>query len=325
MLQIMAQKNLFKKLFSMVNGKLILAITVMVTASFLLGSICFSKAIEIDNKKVERIKTALSVVKDIVNFAITDDKIRSIFNTSINMAQSGTDISYGFLVLSAMNEFDLIDLVISQRYKADARDYFNSVLDERISLIKQAKGSGFDLAKLAISKSIIGPTAALVLETFSVTDKTIAIFSALNVLRQEKLYDGIWRYFDSRRGGESHNVAWEDAKAEMGGIGLIGTGKFLKGPTVNDENSSKLALQLAVLWDTWGPYTDSFGITKEARKKFGQEMFALVQEGSEKYALANESSKISLIDKAKSFFDKITREIAKIAFFSSAHSNKRKQ
>ena len=41
-------------------------------------------------------------------------------------------------------------------------------------------------------------------------------------------------------------------------------------------------------------------------------MFVLVQEGSEKYALANESSKISLIDKAKSFFDKIMKEIAKI-------------
>ncbi|PIP18327.1 MAG: hypothetical protein COX42_01495, partial [Parcubacteria group bacterium CG23_combo_of_CG06-09_8_20_14_all_35_6] len=129
----------------MVSGKLILAITVIVIASFLLGSICSANTIQVNKKQIQRIKTALSVVKDIVNFAITDDKIRSIFNTSINVAQSGTNISYGFLVLSALNEFDLIDLVISQRYKADAREYFDSVLDERTNLIKEAKGIGFDI------------------------------------------------------------------------------------------------------------------------------------------------------------------------------------
>ncbi len=312
----MALKNLFKKLYSTVNGKVFLAIALVVIAGFLFGSIGFSQVIDIDNKKIKKIETFLSTVKMVGNFVISDDKIKSIFNVSLSTARKGADISYGLLVLSAINEFDLIDMVISQQYKQKARDYFNEVIDERMNIIEDARKVGYDFSKVAFSKVMVGSPmsvsmGALVWETISIIDKSIAIFTTINVVRQEMFYDGIWRYFDSRRWGESHNVAWEDAKAEMG---IILSGKrFIHGKDFAKEDESKLALQFAILWDKWGIYTDSSGITKQARDEFGQEMLALVKEGSEKYALANEKPIISLFSKAKSFFNKITEEIGRIS------------
>ncbi|MBU4351371.1 hypothetical protein KKH63_03550, partial [Patescibacteria group bacterium] len=114
----MAPKNSFKKLYSTVSGKTFLAIIlVAIAVGFLLGSISFSKVVDIDNKKIKRIETFLSTVKTVGNFIISNEKIKSIFNVSLSTAQKGADISYGLLVLSAINEFDLIDMVTSQQYK----------------------------------------------------------------------------------------------------------------------------------------------------------------------------------------------------------------
>ncbi|MBU4467043.1 lamin tail domain-containing protein, partial [Patescibacteria group bacterium] len=313
----MAPKNSFKKLFSTVSGKtIIMAVALVATVSFLLVSIGFSKVVDIDNKSIKRIETFLSTVKTVGNFVISNEKIRSIFNVSLSTAQKGADISYGLLVLSAINEFDLIDMVTSQQYKQKARDYFNEVMNERMNIIEDARKTGYDFSKVAFSKVMAGspmsvPMGALVWETISIIDKSIAIFTTLNVVRQEMFYDGIWRYFDSRRWGESHNVAWEDAKAEMG-IAVVKTSIRLGKKMVN-EDSNQLALQFATFWQKWGPYTNSAGITSEAREKFKQEMFALVKEGSEKYALANEKPQIFLFAKAKSFFNTVAEEIARIS------------
>ncbi len=297
------------KSFSMVNGnKIVLtAASMAVVILLLLPVLGLGKTLEIDAKKAAQIKSGLNMIKTVANFMLTDNQIKQALNTGLGLVKTGTDITYGLVVLSAMNEFDLIDMVSSQRYKTLARDYFNSILDERINLKGYFTGIGFDLPSV-VRGAVSGPMAALTLNSFAITDKTVAVFSALGVLRQEKLYDGIWRYFDSRRGGENHLVAWEDAKAEMGGIGLTGTGKFLNDPSINSGNESKLALHFADLWSKWGKYTDYAGITQEARDSFNSDMGQLIVQATQSRNFA--VAKPTFWQNVKSFFSGIFGGIA---------------
>ena len=154
------------------------------------------------------------------------------------------------------------------------------------------------------------PLTTLSLNSFAITGKTIAIFNTLNVLRQEKLYDGIWRYFDSRRGGENHQIAWEDAKAEMGfavGPELI-KAKFLSGSGVSQDTKAdvlgKISLQFAALWNTWGQKTDAFGIKPEFKEKFAGEISSIISTGLNSSQLTQ--------SQPKSFLDKAAVEIARL-------------
>ncbi|MDP2923899.1 MAG: hypothetical protein Q8O30_09325, partial [Candidatus Omnitrophota bacterium] len=293
----------------MVNGK-----KIILTAA-LMAAVCFSlapvlslgKTLEIDAKRAAQIQSGLNTMKMAANFMLTNSQIKQVLNTGIGIAKAGTNITYGLVVLSAMSEFDLIDMISSQGYKTQAREYFNSILDERLDLKNYFTGIGFDLPSVVMGV-VNGPMTALTLHSFAVTDKTIAIFSTLNVIRQEKLYDGIWRYFDSRRGGESHLVAFEDAKTEMGLMVNINLKWSLAAKNNKTQNDNQLALHFADLWSKWGKYTNSAGITSEARNKFDSEIGEIIVQAAQKqnFALA----KPSLWQKVKSFFSGVFGGIA---------------
>ncbi|KKW08236.1 MAG: hypothetical protein UY44_C0014G0023 [Candidatus Kaiserbacteria bacterium GW2011_GWA2_49_19] len=312
----MALKNLLVKSFLMVNGrKLISAAALLAAVGLLSASIGLGGVLNIDNKTVTNFKFFLGTLKTFANVAITDDQIRGLFNLTVGGASTGADVSYGLLVLSAMNEFDLIDMVSSQVYKEKARDYFDSVIDSRLDMVDRGGDIGFDMITVFFKLIKQGgasatPLTTLSLNSFAITGKTIAIFNTLNVLRQEKLYDGIWRYFDSRRGGENHQIAWEDAKAEMGfavGPELI-KAKFLSGSGVSQDTKAdvlgKISLQFAALWNTWGQKTDAFGIKPEFKEKFAGEISSIISTGLNSSQLTQ--------SQPKSFLDKAAVEIARL-------------
>src|SRR3989344_9027963 len=122
----MVERLYFKKIFC-------LAITLFVIANLTVGSYIFAKQLEIKAEDVERIKTALGMAQTVATVAdiiINNKDLATVLNTIISGSKTGVDITYGLVVLGALNEMDLVDLVVSGRYRDEARDYFNSVLDQ---------------------------------------------------------------------------------------------------------------------------------------------------------------------------------------------------
>ena len=174
---------------------LLLSTVFLLTANLIVVDFVFAKKLELNERQVEKIKIGLDLAKTFGNIVFTEDKLKAVFNTVFAGGETSLDITYGLLVLSAFNEMELIDLVVSQRYKKEADKYFNSILNERTNLVKYYKGVGFDFPKV-LSGKITGPIAALTLNTFSITNETVNIFAAFENLKTMKLYDGLWVYFD---------------------------------------------------------------------------------------------------------------------------------
>lgn len=274
-----------------VNRRMFLAITIIVIANLFLGSAVSAKIFEVSDKDIEKVKIALDLTKMVANVAVSDDKLKTILNLTIKGGQVSTDVTYGLLVLSALNEAELVDLVVSQRYKDEAREYFNQTLEERTNLISYWKNIGYDLPKI-ISGNITGPMSALTLNAFAITNKTILIFSEFNVLRKEKLYDGLWYYFDLRKqGNEPHNIAWKEAKEVIGwaakSTSFLGTAK------INDNNESQLESQFSALWDKWGQYITPFGLSKEVKEQAKSELSDTIALALKTHNFAQKESKSS--------------------------------
>ena len=279
-----------------INRRMFLAITTIVIANLFLGSVVSAKTFEVSDKDIEKVKIALDLTKVLANVAISDDKLKTILNLTIKGGQVSTDVTYGLLVLSALNEAELVDLVVSQRYKDEAREYFNQTLDERTNLISYWKNIGFDLPKI-LSGQITGPMAAMSLNTFAITNKTILIFSEFNVLRKEKLYDGLWYYFDLRKqGNEPHTIAWKEAKEVIGWAAK--STSFLGTPKINNESEFQLESQFSALWDKWGPHITPFGLSKEIKDQAKSELGDTIALALETHNFAEKESKPSMAAQA---------------------------
>ncbi|XOB40087.1 MAG: hypothetical protein ACKKMR_02015 [Candidatus Nealsonbacteria bacterium] len=307
----MVKRNYINRIKLYLKRALFLAITLCVIANFILGNIVFAQKIEISDKDVERIKTGLDLMKALVNFTISEDKLKTILNTTISVGEVSTDITYGLLVLSALNEMELIDLVVSQRYKTEARTYFNSVLNQRLNLINYYTGIGYDLPRV-VSGAITSPISALTLNTFSITNKAIDIFIAFENIRTMKLYDGLWFYFDLRRNNESHETAWDDVREIIGFA--IQTTSFL-GSARREDNNSQLESQFITLWDKWGPYITPNGISEEVKQQARIELRDSLIFAIKKYQFVEEEPKPSFSDKAKLSLNNLLEKINKIGVF----------
>lgn len=306
----MVKHNYINRIKPYLKRALFLAITLCVIANFLLGNIVFAQKIEISDKDVERIKTGLDLMKALVNFTISEDKLKTILNTTISVGEVSTDITYGLLVLSALNEMELIDLVVSQRYKTEARTYFNSVLNQRLNLINYYTGIGYDLPRV-VSGAITSPISALTLNTFSITNKAIDIFIAFENIRTMKLYDGLWFYFDLRRNNESHETAWDDVKEVLGWAGI--TNPF--GVKQIKKNYEQLEIQFITLWDKWGPYITPNGISEEVKQQARIELRDSLIFAIKKYQFVEEEPEPSFLDKAKLSLNNLLEKINKIGVF----------
>ena len=286
-----------------------LAIALVAIANLIFGNTVFAKKIEITDKDVKRIKTGLGLIGIFENIVISDDKLKTILNMTISTAGTGTDITYGLLALSTFSEIDFIDTVVSQKYKQKSDEYFNKVLDERLNLGKYYQGLGFDVLKV-IRGNITGPIAALTLNTFEITNKTIQIGVEIQNLKMIKLYDGLWHYFDTRGpGGESHQTAWEEAKIVMGWA-IKPT--FLIDPEIEKYNESQLESQFSTLYEKWGPYvTINVGINeeykKQAQKELGESIVYAIKTHEGEFV--QKEAKPSILDKAKLAYEDLKAKI----------------
>jgi len=272
------------------------AIAFLVIANlFFIGNV--SAKIELDDKDVERIKTGLSLMKTAGNIVVSDDKIKTIMNTILGGAETGTDITYGLVALSALNEMDMVDMVVSQRFKTDAQAYFNSILDEKLNLVSYWKGIGYDFVKVLMGKNILGPMSALTLNAFSISNEAVNIFIGIKNLQMVKLYEGMWFYFDQRRYNTSHQEAWSDALDAMGWAANLSSPYSLV--KIDSKNMSKLEAQFSALWDKWGEHIDSNGIKKEFRSQVEKEF-------QEKFLKIKQEQELAKINKGPSFWDNLS-------------------
>lgn len=278
----------------MKNKKLLFFAVCFVFVFSITNNVVFAKKFELGNEEIGRIDAALGLLKTFGNTVLPESSLKTVLNTVLSTGETSVDVTYGLLVLSAVDELEFIDMVTSQGYKEQSAEYFNSILDRRLSLIGYYKGLGSDIPRV-MSGRITSPVGALTLNTFQITGDTMEIMVALQNLRKVLLYDGLWRYFDSRRYNESHEVAWEDAKFEMG--------MNIESPySVRrlDKNNLSIEIQFSTLWDKWGPYTTTAGVKPEAKEQFTQEMRGLVMEAVTTQALAEKNAKPSLVGKIRS-------------------------
>ncbi len=293
----MVESVFFKSIISLPKKILISAIILCVIANFVFGKIVLAKKIELTDKEVERIKTSLDLVKAFVNFTLNQDKLKDILNTIIHAGETSTDITYGLLILSALNEMDLIDLIVSQEYKRQARNYFNNVLDERLNLFNYYTGIGYDIPK-AVFGSITGPFSALTLNTFSITSKAIEIYIAFENIKTVKLYDGLWFYFDLRKNHESHKSAWDDTKELLGWLKI----RYPFNAQEIAEMYTQLESQFAILFEKWGPLTTSKGVNEEVKKQTKQELTDSFLFAMERYKLVEKETSPSFFAKVGGYF-----------------------
>ncbi|MHA1667565.1 MAG: lamin tail domain-containing protein, partial [Candidatus Heimdallarchaeaceae archaeon] len=236
------------------------------------------------------------IMRTLTNVSSAGIKLKSILNTVINIEEASTEITYGLLALSALNEMDLIDLVVSQKYKTEARSYFNKILDERLTLKKYYLGISSDLPRI-LTGTITNNMSALTLSTFSVTSDIINVFLSFENIKTVKLYDGMWFYFDLRRNNETHEMAWSDAKLVMGWADSNNSLRF-RGKQ-REEETSQIESQLVILWDKWGDYTTAEGVTQEAREQLQEEFRDSLVFAIKTYELVQKEVEPSIFDKAK--------------------------
>ena len=229
----------------------------------------------------------------------------AVLKIAVRGGGMATDVTYGLLVLSAINEMEFMDLVLSQDYKDIAREYFNGIIDDRTKLTSYWKGVGFDIPRV-VSGQITGPMGALTLNTFEMTDKVISILTAFKNWQTEIRYDGLWYYFDFRRGGDSHEEAWELVEEQMG---WAAKSPFTFRELVNVKNDNTLDLEqhFAALYEKWGPYATPNGISKEYKEQLAgelrQPLAAAIEENTDARRLYAEK---------KSVWDKFLVQLASI-------------
>ncbi len=275
---------------------------VFIVANFLSAPLPASAEIKITNEDVERVKNGLDLIKSFVNFTVLEEKINKILNMAIETGEISTDVTYGLLILSSLNEIDLIDSVVSQRYKIEARNYFNGILDERLNLFNYYKGIANDIPKI-LTQSITGPISALSLKTFSMTSDIIDIFIAFENIKTIKMYDGLWVYFDFRKHNETHHDAWEDAKLVMGWANPNTYWRFRE--KQREEDIDPIESQFSTLFDKWGPHVTSEGVKEEIKQKAKAELRDSLSFAIKKYELVEEETKPSFWDEAKASLENL--------------------
>lgn len=291
------------KVINNARSALFLAIITLVIANLALTDFVLAKKVEITSKDVTRIKNSIDTVQLFSGIFVSDEKIRTALNLFFRGGEAGADITYGLVVLSATNEIELIDMVLSQRFKIDAAAYFEGIIAERTNLISHWEGVGTDISRVATAGSL-RPMSALTLNSFSIGNTVFQIFLAVKNIAMVQKYNGLWGYFDYRGcRNSSHEDAWQNAKDLMRWIREPEDVEKYSWVRGIDNQVNQLESQFAKLWDTWGPYTDCFGVigkvnvTDTAKRQFKEEMGQLVVEAVGQQALAEKERGPSLLEK----------------------------
>src|SRR3989344_2164801 len=291
-----------------------LAIAFFVIANLSLGSHIFAKQLEIKAADVERIKTALGMAQTVATAAdiiINNKDLATVLNTVLKGGTAGVDVTYGLVVLGALNEMDLVDLVVSGRYRDEAREYFNSVLDQTTDLTSYWKGTGQNIFSLMRRGGAVTPTTGLAMESVAILEKTMSIIVSVKVWLTVETYNGMWRYFQDRMSGDNHEDAWYFAKAEMGYVPDQTDSNKLEGwwrdtASYREQQIMQLEQQFLTLYEKWKPYVTPFGISEKYKKQVKEELSGvLIAAAKENAALAKNESKTSLIDRLTQQLEKL--------------------
>lgn len=290
----------FKRIFFLVM--------ILLAANLIFRNTVFAKKFKINDNDVEKIKSGLDWARTMSNYLIGDDKVITVLNTTIRIGETGTDITYGILVLTVFSEMEFVDMVASQRYKQQTDVYFNRVLDERLNLGNYYKGLGFDVLRV-IRGNITGPMVAHTLNTFEITNKTIQIAVGIHNLRLIDLYDGLWFYFDQRRNNTSHQESWSDALDTLNlALGLT---SFRRG-AARDKEIAQLELQFATLWDKWGPYITPTGLSEKAKEQAKEELRNTLVIAIQQTKLVEEEKKSSPLEKVKLGWKNLMKRVKEV-------------
>jgi hypothetical protein len=288
---------------------LILVITPLIMANFSAQTTFASE--ELDNKQVESIKIGLDIAKLFINLSLDESSLKAFLNTLIQGGTISTDITYGILVLSSLNEVEMIDMVLSQDYKTKGTAYFNQILDERLNLFSYWKGVGLDLPKV-LGDQITGPMAALSLNTFCIINKTIQIFTAFENLRLIKLYDGLWTYFDIRMHHGSHEEAWNDTKYIIGWA--ANNSPLSPSKLTYTESLKQLEYQFSKIWENYGTYITPWGLSKDFKQKVKNDLQDTISTNYSNFLALEQyekehSSWNKLVGNTKSLLDELNQGI----------------
>ncbi len=263
------------KNFTNTEGDFLFFIAITLVIVFLLILAFTVNAQEIKSENMEKITDILEISNFPFFSNFTQEEIKQVLNRIINYKES-EDLTYGILFLGALDEVEFMDMILTQKYKSEARSYFNNILDEKINLFSHWQKVGKNIYSLFKKGSSASPAASLALESVNITNKTIEIFIAFNNLKSMKLYDGLWYYFDLRKqGNESHKIAWEEAKLIMGWAGKIEIKKnklFIIGKESGNDNIIQLEQQFLTLYNKWNPHITPYGISKEYKKQLASEI-----------------------------------------------------
>jgi len=281
-----------------------LAITLLVIANLLWGNYVLAEQLKVKAEDVERIKTALGMAQTVTTAAdmiINNKDLTTVLNTIIKGSTTGVDITYGLVVLGALDEMDLVDLVVSGRYRDEARAYFNSVLDQTINLSSYWKNTSQNIFSLMKSGSSVTPMTGLAGESVAILEKTMSIIVSAKVWLTVETYNGMWRYFDERMSGSNHEDAWYFAEAEMGYVPNrerdITALDGWRSASYREGQILQLEPQFVELYERWQPYITPFGISEKYKKQVKEGLSNTLVVAIQANALALENSKPSLIDK----------------------------
>jgi len=305
----MVKRSYSKKIFW-------LAITISVIANLSLGSNIFAKQLEVKAADVERVKTALGMAQTVATISdiiINNKDLEKVLNTLLKGGATGVDITYGLVVLGTLNEMDLVDLVVSGRYRDEAIEYFNSVLDQTTNLIPYWKNTSQNIFSLMRKGSAVTPITGLAAESVSILEKTMSIIVSAKVWLTVETYNGMWCYFQDRMNGETHQQAWLYAMVEMGhayDVEVIKNELFVVGNKYFQKGDSQLEQQFLTLYETWAPYVTPFGINEKYKKQIKEELNSTLIAALQTSALTKEISKPSLVDKLYNQLEKLKNDVS---------------
>jgi len=244
--------------------KIIIATLLMV--AFLFPNIIQAK---ISNEDLKEVTTSLGIANFPFLDKYSEEDFKNILNQLIKPKES--KLTYGILVMGAFDEVEFIDAILSQEFLNKNRTYFESILDERISLFNHWKKTGQTIYKVWKKGSSATPFTLLAMESVEIINKTMEIFNTFETLKSTRKYRGLWIYLDTRITNDSHGWAWELAKAEMQWAG-----------------SPDLEQQFLALYQKWGPYATQTGINDEYKKQLKEELTDTLVVALEEYKLAEE-------------------------------------
>jgi len=294
-----------------------LAITFFVVANLVWPGFSFANSFNVTAKDTERIKSSLTVTQttlQAIDLLGSNKDWMTILNTIVGVGKTGTDITYGLVVLGTLNEMDLVDLVVSGRYRDDAREYFNSVLDQTTDMIPHWKNTVKDIVSLLKKGSAVTPNTGLAMESVVILEKTINIMIATKNWLTVETYNGMWRYFQERMGKESHQEAWSYAMVEMGhsyDATIIDGGRlFAVSKKIYQEEDIQLEQQFATLYETWAPYVTPFGISEEYKKQVKEGLSNTLIAAFNEKNIAKEKFKPSLVDKLYTQLEQLKNNVS---------------